>query len=455
MPASITDKYALKILPVEIEHQKPRYVIPADGAPIRRPCYICTWNGLGGTETLILRHIRWLRKNGAKPVVMAPSGKMNDELLSEAELSVELKEQQLDDFRESGSRRTRAMDSLAQNLSAAGPLHFIVFNEIGVNIAAELCSRLRGSALSVYLIFDDIFGPAKLDYFDEMNDHGMVVSMNEACLEGHRRRYGYRLNKSQIVPLPMAVPPLAPRCSGNSECVVLTVARLVEMKGYVEGLIRDVAKLVQVDGHDVKLLIVGDGPCRENLERIASSAGLGSRVVFVGSVPYKDLMPYYGLADVYVGMGTTVLEAASIGVPSLVAIAYTPEFRTHGLFSSNCGGDLGEPHHHGVEAPGIAELRRLVGSVTYRNRAGRACRDKVIKMFNEEEVMRAFLGVLNGSAYRLENLPKLVTNVRLASFRRFIKRCLRHHPIALRFSRRVLRGLEASCSTCSRIIGFN
>jgi rhamnosyl/mannosyltransferase len=73
--------------------------------------------------------------------------------------------------------------------------------------------------------------------------------------------------------------------------IVISVGRLVYYKG-LEYLIRAMA---MVNG---RLLIVGDGPLRHDLERKAQARGVGERVVFVGKVP--DVVPYYQAGDVFV-----------------------------------------------------------------------------------------------------------------------------------------------------------
>ena len=51
----------------------------------------------------------------------------------------------------------------------------------------------------------------------------------------------------------------------------------------------------------VKLLVVGDGPCRAELEALAISLDLADRVRFVGQVPYEDVARYISACDICVG----------------------------------------------------------------------------------------------------------------------------------------------------------
>ena len=98
--------------------------------------------------------------------------------------------------------------------------------------------------------------------------------------------------------------------------VVMTCARLYPWKN-LEFLIRLVPDLPA----DVTLVIVGDGPERERLEREAVAAGVPERVWFAGSVSQAAVQQYLRAADVftlhtrYEGLSHVMLEAMHAGTP--------------------------------------------------------------------------------------------------------------------------------------------
>lgn len=108
--------------------------------------------------------------------------------------------------------------------------------------------------------------------------------------------------------------------------VVVSVSRFVERKGQ-DTLVRALP-LVQRRVHDAALLLVGDGPMRGKLERLADSLGVASSVVFAGEKAWADLPAYYDAGDVFAmptrtrklgleveGLGIVYLEAAACGLP--------------------------------------------------------------------------------------------------------------------------------------------
>jgi glycosyltransferase involved in cell wall biosynthesis len=73
----------------------------------------------------------------------------------------------------------------------------------------------------------------------------------------------------------------------------------------------------------VRLLIVGDGPERDNLEDRVRHMGIGEYVSFAGQVPYAMIPAYLKMADVFVTASVTevhplsVIEAMAAGLPVL------------------------------------------------------------------------------------------------------------------------------------------
>lgn len=108
--------------------------------------------------------------------------------------------------------------------------------------------------------------------------------------------------------------------------VVVCVSRLVPRKGQ-DQLIRAMPELRRrVPG--VALLIVGGGPDRARLARLARAHRVESEVVITGTVPAEELPAHYAAGDVYAmpcrtrkggldveGLGIVYLEASATGLP--------------------------------------------------------------------------------------------------------------------------------------------
>lgn len=123
------------------------------------------------------------------------------------------------------------------------------------------------------------------------------------------------------------------------ETYLLCVGRLVDYKN-VQAVLRAVAK---PPGDALTLVVVGEGPYRPALERLAADLGLGRRAVFTRRIDTKSLVALYRGAFAYVfpstsvsgaqheGIGMAALEAAACGC-SVIASTDTSacDFIRHG-----------------------------------------------------------------------------------------------------------------------------
>jgi glycosyltransferase involved in cell wall biosynthesis len=120
----------------------------------------------------------------------------------------------------------------------------------------------------------------------------------------------------------------------SGEPVILSVGRLSREKGQ--------ADLIAAAGHlaaaqpnlPFRLVLVGDGPERGRLEKAAAASGLSRPIVFAGQ--QTDVLPYYGLARVFVlpslseGSPNVLLEAMAAGVPIVAtSVGGVPEMVEH------------------------------------------------------------------------------------------------------------------------------
>jgi phosphatidylinositol alpha-1,6-mannosyltransferase len=114
---------------------------------------------------------------------------------------------------------------------------------------------------------------------------------------------------------------------GRSRPVVVCVSRMVPRKGQ-DSLLRAWPRVCAEVGGDPLLLLVGDGPYRAELGRLAERLGLCSSVVFAGPVPASELPAYYDAGNVFAmpcrtrrggldveGLGIVYLEASATGLP--------------------------------------------------------------------------------------------------------------------------------------------
>jgi phosphatidylinositol alpha-1,6-mannosyltransferase len=111
--------------------------------------------------------------------------------------------------------------------------------------------------------------------------------------------------------------------------VVVCTARMVERKGQ-DTLVRAWPSVLDAVP-DARLLLVGDGPHRPSVERLAGRMGVRESVIFTGSVPWEDVPGYTDAGDVFAmpcrtrrlgleaeAYGIVFLEAQACGLPVVI-----------------------------------------------------------------------------------------------------------------------------------------
>lgn len=93
----------------------------------------------------------------------------------------------------------------------------------------------------------------------------------------------------------------------------------------------------------IELVVVGDGPDRAMLTRLAKSEGVLSRVHFVGHKPLEEVSRYLAIAEVFArpsrseGLGSSFLEAMAAGVPIVATrVGGIADFLRHGETGLEC-----------------------------------------------------------------------------------------------------------------------
>ncbi len=98
----------------------------------------------------------------------------------------------------------------------------------------------------------------------------------------------------------------------HGERLVISVGRLVYYKGF-EYLIR---AMTRVNG---KLLIVGSGPLRADLQALASELGIAEKIVFLGEIQNERVIPYYHAAQIFAL--ASVARSEAFGIVQIEAMA--------------------------------------------------------------------------------------------------------------------------------------
>lgn len=189
-----------------------------------------------------------------------------------------------------------------------------------------------------------------------------------------------------IIPIPVKAIPVNEANYG--EKYILSVSRLSIDKDYVRHLIKDFYELYKINDKfkDSKLIIVGDGNLFEELNEIACNINkevCKEIIQFKGIVLGKDLEILYQNCTMFVGMGTTLLLAASCAKPSVIA-GFTSETNKYawGFWGEN-DSDASIIAIGTLKDRNPISFHNAIESIIESDIRGRDAGNAAFKMFNE------------------------------------------------------------------------
>jgi glycosyltransferase involved in cell wall biosynthesis len=185
------------------------------------------------------------------------------------------------------------------------------------------------------------------------------------------------------------------------ERLILSVGRLVYYKGF-EYLIR---AMQNVRG---KLIIIGTGPLRAELQQLISDLKLVDKVILAGEIQNEQITPYYHIADVFAL--PSIARSEAFGIVQIEAMAA-------GLPVVNTQLDSGVPfvslhQQTGLTVPPAdpealaTALNHLLDDQDLRQSLGRAARLRARQEFALDRMLTRTLNLYQHVAARPSNSPQ-------------------------------------------------
>jgi phosphatidylinositol alpha-1,6-mannosyltransferase len=283
--------------------------------------------------------------------------------------------------RSSGRRHHRAAILELNGLALTEALRFrpdvVLSVHIVLSPAARAIRRATGAPTVQYLHADEIRTRPALARF-AVRGANAVVAVSE-----HTRRLaiGAGADPSRLHRVPAGVDlPDSSRLARPSQATVLTVARLNDRyKGH--DVLARAMPLIRARVPDARWVVVGDGPLRPELERLAAAHELDGWVSFTGDVPDAERDAWLDRAHVFAmparlpregvggeGFGIVYLEANAHGLPVVAG-------NVGGALDAVVHGETGllvDPCDHTAVADAVADLLLDPEQAAALGRAGAA-----------------------------------------------------------------------------------
>lgn len=238
-----------------------------------------------------------------------------------------------------GAPKPRAVLAVARELRRLRPdvVHVHLLSGQGVGIPAARLARVPVVVSTEHSVMDDevegrpITRRLRLQYraWERLATHTVAVSPTTAHRLG--RQWGVAPCRMSVIPLGIDLAPLAfdpaARAALRAELSLAPTAQVVGAVGRLDPVKRFPvllrALLPWLAGDDRYLVVVGDGPGRADLERLARDGGVADRVRLLG--PRTDLARLLSAFDVLASpsrdetYGIAVVEAVANGLPVVYA----------------------------------------------------------------------------------------------------------------------------------------
>jgi glycosyltransferase involved in cell wall biosynthesis len=177
----------------------------------------------------------------------------------------------------------------------------------------------------------------------------------------------------RVVHLGTDVPRVAPPQPAGAAPVLVSVGHLIERKRHADVLAAFPALRARHPG--LRYLVVGDGPEREGLTRLAASLGVAEAVEFLGRLPHEQAVGLARSATLFVlpsvdeAFGVSYIEAMAGGVP---AVGCAGEDGPEEIFAGGGGIELvspGDPQELTAVIDGLLSDRARLTDLGRRARA--------------------------------------------------------------------------------------
>lgn len=375
--------------------------------------FICSYSSdfiLGGIESYYIRMFQWAAENGYENMLVIPKNKCVSEDWTEDIENARVKVA----FYNKVSKKNSLINK-------AGKAIQIDSERIGVAVVADISSYIKMQRLKqkynlkkvkiiLYMFLPEFCRASKKKWLNfpyksvvtKLFESSMIF-MDEETKHYCEQFYGCNISEKQIVRLGLQVGEIPSDIVEKREKTrikefnIITVTRLeFPFKAYVLGLIDEYIKLKDVYPF-IKLFILGDGDGKDRLKEKVLTVDEQKRkdIYFLGSVPYNELSYHFEKSQLYIGMGTTLLDAGLSGLPGIIAKAYSENAMTTGFIYEEYNNLSGNEK---INKKKLMSCRELIEKVINFSKeeyilAERASYNIVLKYYNIENNMKKILEI--------------------------------------------------------------
>ena len=247
-----------------------------------------------------------------------------------------------------------------------------------------------------------------------------IVFMNEIVKKNHETYFNLQFTNSPIIPLPVKMESRLRDFNQIDRKKIVSIGRLENSKRYVISMMEAVVDLFN-QGHDYEFYIYGHGQLKEFIVNYIKIKKADNYIFFMGELEYKNLFFVLKDAFLFIGMGTVLIEASSMGVPALLGIDSEKMQVSYGFFGNLRGLSVGEINEDFIKVSIIESIKKLAEKNEEEYYEFCLSHIKRTNIFNIDEVIEQYYDFIENASNILDlRLPALKLYI-LKILRQFYK----------------------------------
>lgn len=399
---------------------------------------------LGGIETLAIRMSRWLTNNGHRVTLLIESPGQWTSLLPKEVRCVVLDRRFPELYYYFHAKR------LWESLEIPKP-DVIKSFDIGSSWIACQLAALMGNHCKViagiynpyvftwyYSVKSLAFWEAKKVYVKNFVENIPAANRLFCDVEQIEELEKVHHQTGILWPIPITTDEFVPASRNPKWGKIVSVGRLSPMKEYNLYMIDVVKDLTKRDYH-VTWSVYGAGEYETTMRESIRKHGLEGVISMEGVIPYQRLRQVLEDAYIFVGMGTTILEASSFKVPNVTAAAYDREGLTWGPIYRIPQGSLGPSSDMPPRLRVTDEIVRILRLQPSEYAAEQELVYNHVQVHTIEVSMKRFVELVQAARPFRQKKSLYLANYPFWFLRRAVKKHRQNqqkqHPIALSLTR--------------------
>jgi 1,2-diacylglycerol 3-alpha-glucosyltransferase len=169
------------------------------------------------------------------------------------------------------------------------------------------------------------------ELFKSLGTKGAIF-LNEANVQSYSSFFGLNYSESVLVPVGIEIPSVVDIKGDSESYKIVSVGNLHPFKTYNLHIIKLMPELLKIN-KNFSYEIYGEGELQQEAKILIQKLGLEGKVFLKGIIPYSHFKDVLNGAFLFVGSGTAIIEAAALGIPSIIGIESSKEPITYGYLS--------------------------------------------------------------------------------------------------------------------------